>query len=323
MFASHKIARPKSPDEYRIIIIGDSSVWGILLEPDETVAGYISEMGIKLHSGQHIRAYNLGHPILALSKDLLILDRVMRHEPDLVVWFMTLRSFPRSKQFDAPLVQNNSDAVRRLFVNYSLDYNLADERLQNPDFLQKTLIGQRRAVADWLRLQLYGVMWAVTGIDQLYPKEITLRASDFENDLSWENYPAPQALTQADLAFDLLTAGHQRVGDITLLLVNEPIFISSGQNSDLRYNLWYPRWAYDEYRLRFETLASEQRWQYLDLWNRVDSVEFTDSPVHLTPAGSCHVAEMLVEYILSVIHEEETWKKAPSETPCEPTLREN
>src|SRR5579859_2268369 len=28
MLASHEIAQPKAPDEYRVILIGDSSVWG-------------------------------------------------------------------------------------------------------------------------------------------------------------------------------------------------------------------------------------------------------------------------------------------------------
>ncbi|MCZ7670394.1 MAG: hypothetical protein M5U34_26160 [Chloroflexi bacterium] len=37
-------------------------------------------------------------------------------------------------------------------------------------------------------------------------------------------------------------------GDVPVLLINEPMFISSGRNSDLRYNAFYPRWAYDQYR---------------------------------------------------------------------------
>lgn len=323
MFASHVIARPKAPDEYRVIIIGDSSVWGVLLRPDETTAGILNTMNIMLNSGQHIRVYNLGHPILALSKDLLILDNALRYQPDLVIWFTTLRSFPRSKQFDAPIVQRNADHVRRLFSAYALNYDLTDKRLNAPTFLQKTIVGQRRALADWLRLQLFGVMWGVTGIDQYYPAEITLRTSDFENDLSWEDYLTPQPLNEADLAFDLLAAGHQRAGEIPLLLVNEPIFISSGTNSDLRYNLWYPKWAYNSYRTLFERVADRQNWHYLDLWNSIDPAEFTDSPVHLTPSGSCRLAEILVEHVQSIANEDNQWTKTPSAAACEATSRAN
>ena len=40
MFASHVIAgEKKAEDEYRVIVIGDSSVWGTLLRPEETIAG--------------------------------------------------------------------------------------------------------------------------------------------------------------------------------------------------------------------------------------------------------------------------------------------
>src|SRR5689334_19858119 len=40
MFASHVlVGTKKTPDEYRVLLIGDSSVWGILLKPEETLAG--------------------------------------------------------------------------------------------------------------------------------------------------------------------------------------------------------------------------------------------------------------------------------------------
>ena len=304
MFASHEITQLKTADEYRIVLIGDSSVWGILLKPQETVAGFINDAQITLDSNKQIRVYNLGHPILALSKDLLLLDYAMRYEPDMIIWLTTLRSFPREKQFDAPLVQRNADEVRRLFADLNLEYDLSDFRLVEPTFLERTIVGQRREIADWLRLQLYGVMWSITGIDQYYPDSYTPRTSDFEQDLSWEEIAEPQALTETELAFDLLEAGHQIAGDKPLLLVNEPIYLSDGQNSDLRYNLWYPRWAYDQYRDMYASIAQEHDWHYLDLWDSIDAVEFTDSPVHLTPYGSRQLAERLSEALLTIANNE-------------------
>ncbi|MBZ0306526.1 MAG: hypothetical protein K8I82_10710, partial [Anaerolineae bacterium] len=41
MFASHVIAQEKAADEYRVILIGDSSTWGFLLRPEDTLAGKI------------------------------------------------------------------------------------------------------------------------------------------------------------------------------------------------------------------------------------------------------------------------------------------
>src|SRR5690606_281389 len=191
MFASHEISQSKAADEYRVVLIGDSSVWGILLRPEETLTGFINEAGLTLDSGKQIRVYNLGHPILALSKDLLLLDYAMRDEPDLIVWLTTLRPFPPEKQFDAPLVQHNADDIRQLFTILNLDYDLNDSRLVEPTFLERTIVGQRRELADWLRLQLYGIMWSITGIDQYYPDSYTPRTSDFKQDLSWEDIDEP------------------------------------------------------------------------------------------------------------------------------------
>ena len=43
MFASHIISgTEKEKDEYRVILIGDSSVWGTLLTPEQTLAGQLN-----------------------------------------------------------------------------------------------------------------------------------------------------------------------------------------------------------------------------------------------------------------------------------------
>jgi hypothetical protein len=49
MFTSHEIAAgQKPPDEYRVLLIGDSSTWGFLLEPDETLSAYINAQDARL-----------------------------------------------------------------------------------------------------------------------------------------------------------------------------------------------------------------------------------------------------------------------------------
>ena len=77
------------------------------------------------------------------------------------------------------------------------------------------------------------------------------------------------------------------------LLVNEPILVSNGVNSDIRYNFFYPRWAFDEYRAALAEHASAQGYPYLDLWNLVPMTEFTNSGVHLTPFGESLLAEQV------------------------------
>ena len=183
------------------------------------------------------------------------------------------------------LLQHNPDRLIPLIEPYDLRLDPADPRFVRPTIWEQTIIGQRRVVADWLRLQLYGFSWAATGVDQAIPPEITLRQSDFEADVSWLDYAEPIPLNEEVLAFDVLSAGVMMAGAVPVILINEPIFVSGGENSDLRYNAWYPRWAYDAYREQLAQTAAEQGWEYLDLWDAVPPEEFTDSPVHLTAEG--------------------------------------
>ena len=74
MLASHSVSRPKAPDEFRVIIVGDSGVWGWLLDNKDTLAGQINAAHYQTATGKRVVAYNLGYPILAVTKDLLLVD---------------------------------------------------------------------------------------------------------------------------------------------------------------------------------------------------------------------------------------------------------
>ena len=295
MFASHTLRQPKATDEFRVLLIGDSGTWGWFLQNDDTLAGQLNGMGLETGDGRFVHVYNLGYPVMALTKDIMLLEEAMAYEPDLILWPVTLESFPRDKQLFPPLVQNNPERVRRLITEYGLDLDGQDGRFTNLTFLERTLVGQRRNLADWLRLQAYGFSWAATGIDQAIPADIPLRTADFEADLSWQSFTEPTTLTPDDLAFDVLTAGMAIAGDVPVLLINEPMFISDGENSDLRYNAFYPRWAYDQYREMLGETAVAQNWPTLDLWHAIPPEAFTDTPVHLTPAGNKLYAEKVAE----------------------------
>ena len=290
MMNSHIIARPKAKDEYRVVIIGDSGTWGWLLKNEDTLAGQINAQGLATSDGRRVVAYNLGYPVLALSKDLLLLDAAMQYRPDLIIWPVTLESFPRERQLVPPIILNNTARFQRLIDAYQLNLDRNDPRFVGPDFIGKTIIGQRRALADWLRLQLYGFSWAATHIDQFIPPTIKWRQSDFDEDVSWQKFKQPTQLTDDDLAFDVLAAGMKLADDVPVLIINEPIFISRGKNSDLRYNSFYPRWAYDQYRELLNKKATANNWHYLDLWDSIAPEEFTDTPVHLTPHGTAQYA---------------------------------
>ena len=291
MFASHVLAgTEKAPDEYRVLLIGDSSVWGTLLTPEQTLAGQINKNPITA-CGKTVRAYNLGYPTISLMKDLMILDQARHYEPDIVIWLTTLEAFPKDKQLTSPIVTNNAERVQQLIANYQLTLNSNDLALVKPSTWEQTFVSQRRAVADLLRLQIYGALWASTGIDQFYPENYERAQTDLEPS---DEFHGLASLENA-LAWDVLNAGMSVIPNT--ILVNEPMLISDGLNSDIRYNFFYPRWAYDEYRQLLAEHAAARNWRYLDLWDLVPAGEFTNSAIHLTPAGERSLANEIAEAI--------------------------
>jgi hypothetical protein len=108
----------------------------------------------------------------------------------------------------------------------------------------------------------------------------------------------PPILDESQLVFSILEAGLQAAGQTPVILVNEPILVSTGKNSDLRYNFFYPRWVYDQYRQMMKDKAQANKWNYLDLWNLVPMDQFTNSAIHLTPAGESLLAEQLKQTVL-------------------------
>lgn len=296
MFASHNITQPKKDDEFRVILIGDSNTWGWLLENDDTLSAQLNQLDLSMND-RRMMVYNLGYPVMSLTKDLLILDEALHYEPDMIVWLVSLASFPPEKQVFPPLVQHNRERLLPLIEINQLAVNPDDEQFIQPNFLERTIIGQRRPLADLFRLQSYGFSWMATGIDQYIPDEIDLRRSDFEEDYSWEGYASPVDLRRDELAFDILSAGISLADNIPVIIINEPMFISEGRNSDIRYNSFYPHWAYNQYRELLAEIAKENAWHYYDLWARIESDEFTDTPVHLTAQGTLEFAQIIGEII--------------------------
>ena len=287
MFASHEIdGKQKPSDEYRVILVGDSATWGTLLKPSETLSELINHEQLQTCDGREVRTYNLAYPSMSLTKDLMILEMALEYDPDLIVWPITLESFLEKIQIATPLVANNPHLALPLLQRFNLSFDEDRDEFVQSTFWDRTLIGRRRAIFDAIQLQYYGVMWAATGIDQTYPTNYTPAQHDFElGDDQYQDWSKGDALID-HLAFELLDAGEKLAGNVPILVINEPILISEGENSDLRYNFFYPRWAYDQYRAELGQRANSSAWQFLDLWDRVPQDQFTNSAVHLSPEGS-------------------------------------
>jgi len=293
-------------------------VWGTLLEPEQTLAGQINAQGLQC-GGRRVVAYNLGYPTISLVKDVMILRRVLDYAPDLIVWPTTLEAFPRQRQLDSPLAANNAAEIADWYAVPAAGAGVLDN----------SIAGQRRALADLVRLQAYGVMWAATGIDQAMPERYTPAAVDLEADEAYHGWlPVDVEESQAaenptppfdgaqgaasgslppafmeGLAFDVLAQGIEMAGSagVPVLLVNEPMLISQGENSDVRYNFFYPRWAYDAWRAELAARSAREGWNLLDAWDLLPPAEFTNSAIHLTPAGESALAGVVGAEVCGVV----------------------
>ena len=301
MFASHEISAGTKPNqEYRVIVIGDSSTWGYLLRPEETLTNQLNLINLTTPDDRIIRFYNLGYPVMSLTKDLLILSRSLRYKPDMIIWMVTLESFPVDKQLYPPLLQNNATEVQKLILDQKLHLDPNNPALVHPTLWDRTIVGQRRTLADIIRLQLYGIQWAATGIDQDIPSIFTPHMEDLPNNTMFHNFPPPH-LNPTTLSLDVLQAGKLMAAGIPIFIINEPIFISQGINSNIRYNYYYPRWVYDDYRQILYDSCQINHWNCLDLWNAIDPAEFTNTAVHMTPRGTAQTADLIWPTIISFI----------------------
>ena len=123
---------------------------------------------------------------------------------------------------------------------------------------------------------------------------------DLEPDAAFHDIKPGDDLN-ASLAWDVLNSGMNLAKDagLPVLLVNEPILISNGQNSDIRYDFYYPRWAYDAYRAELKRQADRGGWNYLDAWDAVPMQEFTNSAIHLTMSGE----ELLAGQVIGALQQ--------------------
>ena len=302
LFASHRIAQPKAADEFRVALLGDSAIWGYLLRADQTQAACINALDLRTSDGRRVRAYNLGYPTLTVIKDFLILRRALAHAPDLIIWSTSLASLYPSDQLDFPLILAQREEVSALQAQYA--FKLDQYPLPSRSWQERTFFGQRRAIADWLRHQLYAPAWASTRLDHVLlrfvaPHPVNLLPDDNVLSVNVLNLRQARRIAPEDLNFDVLSVGVALAAErgIPTVLVNEPIYRNEAH--PLRYNTYYPRWAYDDYRAAFAQLAQRQNWRYLDFWDAVPADQFTDTDFHLTADANCAYAERLIKAALA------------------------
>jgi len=297
IFNMHEIASsPRRANEYKVIALGDSSVWGYSLEPNETFAGIINASKMSTCKGQPIHVYNLGYPGTSVFKDALILQRALTYKPDLIIWNVTLLSVLDSKIDIAFSVipQDNPEIAQGLIDRYKLSTKISPPTGSAPQ--DRSFLSRREQIARFIKYQLDGIRWQAAGRDPV-DKATPPQAMDVAaNKLFKRGGIFTSDVIQNRLEFDVLNAGIRMSGNTPVVIINEPILVVNGANSDIRYDEVYPHWAYDQYRALMAAKAKQFHWDYTDLWNIVPSSQFT-SIFHRTVKSEKAFTEIIKDII--------------------------
>ncbi len=293
MFASHVISNAKAPDEFRVLVLGDSTIWGLQLRADEVLPGQLNQLDLACGS-KRLRFYNLSFPRSSATKDLLILDQALATEPDAIVWLVTWYTLSPKTRVDHWLIAQNPEAYRRIATRFDFlprDYT--------PPTWAESVFARDRDMFRTIRYQMYAPIQMATGRDNMAgPPQVP--ASELSADETFEGLKPP-TLKSNQVSIDQVTDFMDLADRIPVLMVNEPIEIMHGiPNSDVRYNSYYPRWVYDQYRSIVAEAAAVNGWNYLDLWDLFPEQSFADTPLHLKPEAHRDLAEYLAPEVASL-----------------------
>jgi hypothetical protein len=299
MFASHVISNPKAPDEFRVLVLGDSTIWGLQLGQDDVLPGRLNQLDLAC-DGREFRFYNLSFPRSSATKDILILDRALETEPDAILWLVTWYTLSPKTRVDHWLITQNPAAYQRLATRF--DFLPRDYK--RPTWTEMAYAVDR-ALFRAVRYQLYALVHVATKQDQI-PGPPQVPATDLSPDPTFEGLKPP-TLRRQQVSIDQVEDLHDLAKGIPVLLVNEPILIMRGvANSDVRYNSYYPRWVYDQYRAHLSEAAVANGWDYMDLWDLFPEGAFADTPLHLKPGAHRALAEYLAPRIRAMCPQQAT-----------------
>ncbi len=291
MFASHIVSKPKKPDEFRVFLLGDSAVWGVGLTPSQTLSGQMDELGLTC-GNKNVRVYNLSFPVSSATKDMMILDEAMKYQPDEIIWLITWYTLIPSRRTNQHL------SVYNLAEYYKVahQFDFLPINYQSPNLIQQ-IAEQNRTVFHVLRYQFYSLVNLATGLDQI-PGPPEVLPSQLSNNPTFFGNMKPPKLSADQVSIDQVQDFYQVAGNIPVILVNEPIqVLTNVPNSNIYYDVYYPRWIYDQYRQYVSEAVAQNHWSYLDLWNIFPPNYYTDTPLHLTPQAETKLAKTIAPLI--------------------------
>src|SRR5258708_22208638 len=151
LLKAHEVSRTKAPDEFRVIVLGDSGINGWGNVDSQTISGMLTASGYRL-GGKRLTTYNLAFLGPSAARDLLIADAALAYQPDLVIAFVTLESF-QDKDTDL-LIALNQPRMTRLTERFGLsDVNARTFGHSTDAWWQHSIFVERSMIYRWLQFQ--------------------------------------------------------------------------------------------------------------------------------------------------------------------------
>ena len=304
LFAAHQIAQPKAPDEYRVVVLGDSAAFCLYCSVADAIPQALTDLGQTI-DGKPVRAYNLAYPGPDWLKDVLILKHALEYQPDAIVWLVTAKGSsdqPTPAQPDAHLFTRlNADELPDLQRRYGFTVWELAQFADADAWYQSSILAKGGRLRDWLNLMARTLHRALIepGKDltreYLLPGEpVTQRPMKFPAEITSE---LPGYGTLPNSRWELLLTGQRLAQEagVPLLLVNEPIYLASGPHSDVNYNSDYERAVYDRFRTALASFTREHGLRYLDLWDQLPPEEFSNTALHYNLQGNQHIAREIMQ----------------------------
>lgn len=294
LLRQHEICWRERTGETRVILLGNSAVFGFPLPAEQSVAGRLNAQFTAEHLPAHV--FNLGWVFTYQIRDALILHQALAYRPDVIVYALTLADMMHVAPafYPSPLVrffEINADSVASLSaapppglaepfalyrpVGERAVWRIAAERLRQVGYLTHTAAERH---ADRLARRLGATprprRAPVTRSAAAYDCAETLRSNEtFYADFERWN------------ALEYLAAIRAQSGQ-SVLVVNWPV--AREPQGDC-YNRRYGVALLDTYNRWLAAECARLGLSYLDLHDLLASDEFLDS-LHVTPEGQARIA---------------------------------
>jgi hypothetical protein len=309
---AHEIAQPKAADEYRVIFLGDSATFCLYCRSIEAIPALFTKLGASIN-GRQVRGYNLAYPGSDWLKDVLILKHALKYQPDAIVWLVTAKGAgdqPLLQEPDAHLITRlNADELPALARVFNLDTWEIRRYADADAWYQRSIWIHGGRYRDWLILAARTIRNALIYPGRDLTQEYLLPGEPVTaepvREVAEINSSLPGYDRFPNRQWDLLLAGQSLAheADLPLLIVNEPIYVASGPNTDVNYDSFYERSLYDRFRTALTTFARQHDLAYLDLWNSLPPEDFSNTSLHYNLDGNRQVAERAMQELVAAVKE--------------------